>query len=59
MTTNQIIKILKKESNPDKILFKETKFGITSNNALGMVDKNIANGKLNNSNYWMKQRNGV
>lgn len=41
MTTKQIIEQLKKESNPDKILIKESKFGIKSNNALGIYHKEL------------------
>ena len=41
MTRNEIIDILKKEANPDKILLKEAKFGITSNNALGIYHKEL------------------
>ncbi|WP_020571602.1 DNA alkylation repair protein [Neolewinella persica] len=41
MTTNQIIDKLKKEANPEKILIKESRFGITSNNALGIYHKEL------------------
>ena len=41
MTANQIIDLLKKNANPNKILIKETKFGITSNNALGIYHKEL------------------
>ena len=41
MTTDQIVDILKKEANPEKILIKKTKFGITSNNALGIYHKDL------------------
>ena len=41
MTTNQIIEILKKEANPKKVLIKETKFGVISNNALGIYHKEL------------------
>jgi len=41
VTAEQIIDILKKEANPEKILIKETKFGITSNNALGIYHKKL------------------
>lgn len=41
MTTKQIIEILKKDANPDKILIKETKFGVISNNALGIYHKEL------------------
>lgn len=41
MTTNQIIDILKKEADPEKVLIKETKFGISSNNALGIYHKEL------------------
>lgn len=41
MTANQIIKLLKKEADPSKILFKESKFGVISNNALGIYHKDL------------------
>jgi len=41
VTINQILTILKKEANPEKILIKETKFGIRSNNALGIYHKDL------------------
>ncbi len=41
MTTDQIIDVLKKDANPEKILIKETKFGIISNNALGIYHKEL------------------
>lgn len=41
MTADQIIDILKKEANPNKVLFKETKFGVLSNNALGIYHKDL------------------
>lgn len=41
MTADQIIDILRKKANPEKILIKETKFGITSRNALGIYHKDL------------------
>jgi len=41
VTADQIIDILKKEANPNKVLFKETKFGVLSNNALGIYHKDL------------------
>ena len=41
MTANQIIDILKKEADPQKIQFKESKFGVISNNALGIYHKDL------------------
>lgn len=41
MTTEQIISILKTEANPEKILIKESKFGIISNNALGIYHSDL------------------
>lgn len=41
MTTDQIIDILKKEANPEKVQIKETRFGIVSNNALGIYHKEL------------------
>jgi len=41
VTTDQIIDILKKEANPEKVQIKETRFGIVSNNALGIYHKEL------------------
>ena len=41
MTAEQIIDQLKKKANPDKILIKQSKFGIISNNALGIYHKDL------------------
>lgn len=41
MTTDQIIDILQKKANPEKVLIKKTKFGILSNNALGIYHKDL------------------
>jgi len=41
VTTAQIINILKQEADPDKITFKEKRFGIISNNALGIYHKDL------------------
>lgn len=41
MTIDEIITLLKKEANPDKVLLKESKFGIISNNALGIYHKDL------------------
>ncbi len=41
MTAEQIIDLLKKEANPEKVLFKEAKFGVVSNNALGIYHKDL------------------
>jgi len=41
VTTDQIIDILKKEANPDKVLLKESKFGIISNHALGIYHSDL------------------
>ena len=41
MTADQIIDILKQRANPEKILIKETKFGIASKNALGIYHKDL------------------
>ncbi len=41
MTTDQIINILKQKANPEKILIKESKFGIRANHALGIYHKDL------------------
>lgn len=41
MTTKEIIDTLKKQSDPKNVLFKEAKFGIVSNNALGIYHKDL------------------
>jgi len=41
VTIDQILDILKNKANPEKILIKETKFGITSKNALGIYHKDL------------------
>lgn len=41
MNIKDILIKLKKLSNPDKIKFKEEKFGITSNNSLGIYHKDL------------------
>lgn len=41
MTSREIMDLLKKNANPDKIIFKEKKFGIISNNALGIYHKDL------------------
>ena len=41
MNIKDILIKLKKLSNPDKIKFKEEKFGITSNNLLGIYHKDL------------------
>jgi len=41
VTTKQILDILKQKADPNKILIKERKFGITSNNALGIYHKDL------------------
>jgi len=41
VTVDQIIDLLKKKANPDKIQLKETKFGIVSRNALGIYHKDL------------------
>jgi len=41
VTTDQIIDLLRKEANPDKVLFKEAKFGVISTNALGIYHKDL------------------
>lgn len=41
MTADQIIDILKQEANPDKVLFKESKYGIISNNSLGIYHRDL------------------
>lgn len=41
MTAAQIIDRLKEEANPEKILLKENKFGIISNNALGIYHRDL------------------
>jgi len=41
VTVNDIIDILKREANPDKVLLKESKFGIISNNSLGIYHSDL------------------
>ncbi len=41
MKTAEIVKLLKEQADSEKILFKEKKFGITSNNALGIYHKDL------------------
>ncbi len=41
MTYSQIISRLHELSNPEKVLFKEKKFGVTSKNALGVYIKDL------------------
>lgn len=41
MTTDQIIDLLKKEANPEKVLLKEAKFGVTAINSLGIYHKDL------------------
>lgn len=41
MTLKNILDKLNKLSNPDKVIFKENKFGITSNNSLGIYHKDL------------------
>ncbi len=41
MTVAQILDILKQKADPEKILFKEKKFGVISNNALGVYHKDL------------------
>jgi len=41
VTYNEIIEELKRQANPEKILIKESKFGIISNNALGIYHKDL------------------
>lgn len=41
MTAKQIIDLLKKEANPEKILFKESKFGVISKNSLGIYHNEL------------------
>jgi len=41
MTLSQIIAQLKKQADPEKILLKKTKFGVVSNNALGVYHKDL------------------
>lgn len=41
MTADEIIEILRKEADPDKVLLKEKKFGISSHNALGIYHKDL------------------
>jgi 3-methyladenine DNA glycosylase AlkD len=38
---DQIITELKKQANPEKIIIKESKFGVISNNALGIYHKDL------------------
>lgn len=41
MTVEDIIKELQKLANPEKIAFKQKKFGVVSNNALGIYHKDL------------------
>ena len=41
MTVDQIIELLKRKSDPEKIRIKEVKFGIVANNALGIYQKDL------------------
>ncbi len=41
MTANQIIEVLKREANPNKIMIKQKRFGITADNALGIYHKEL------------------
>ena len=41
MKIDQIITELKEKASPEKILIKESKFGVTSNNALGIYHKDL------------------
>lgn len=41
VTVDQIIELLKKEADPDKILIKKKRFGIVSNNPLGIYHKEL------------------
>ena len=41
MTTQEIIALLKERSDPQKVLIKATKLGITSTNALGIYHKDL------------------
>jgi len=41
VTSKQIIEILKKKADPEKVLFKEKKYGIISNNALGIYHQEL------------------
>ncbi len=41
MTTDEIIDLLKEQADPNKIVFKQTKFGVISNNALGIYHKEL------------------
>lgn len=41
MTTDQIIEILNSKADPKKVRYKESKFGIVSNNALGIYHKEL------------------
>lgn len=41
MTVDHIIDLLKAQADPDKVAFKETKFGIVSHNALGIYQAEL------------------
>jgi len=46
MTFEEIISELKEMANPEKVAFKQAKFGVISNNALGIYHKDL-NEKIN------------
>ncbi len=41
MTTKQILELLRKAADPEKIKIKERKFGVSSNNALGIYHRDL------------------